>query len=97
MEIYLKEPFEPPNLEYTLSDKNTNLKDAPPLDSIVCALGCVPMSSFSDDDVRLFVLNLGDQFRELPHFKLLDEKDLLVRGYQPSASRGSDGTSASCT
>jgi len=56
-------------LEYTLSDKNTNLEDAPPLDSIIRALGCVPMSSFSDNDIRLLVLDLREQFGELPHFK----------------------------
>jgi hypothetical protein len=48
---YLEESFQPPDLEDTLADQDNHLKDAPPLDSAVCALCGVSVRSFTDYDV----------------------------------------------
>lgn len=55
----LEESLQPPNLEYCLSNQNTQLEHRPPLDSIVGALGCISMCPFSYHDVCLLVLDLG--------------------------------------
>jgi hypothetical protein len=60
----LKEALEPPNLEYALADHDAHLEDAPPLDAGVGALGGVAVGAFADDDVALFVLDLGEELGE---------------------------------
>lgn len=70
---YLKEALQPPNLETALSDKDGHLEDAPPLDSCVCALRGVSVSSLSNDNVSLLVLDLVQEFG-----KLLDYASLSV-------------------
>lgn len=59
---YLKEAFQPPDLEDTLANQDHHLEDAPPLDSGVGALCGVSVVSFAEDDIGLFVFNLGEEF-----------------------------------
>jgi hypothetical protein len=59
---YLKEAFEPPNLEEALANEHHELEDAPPLDARVGALCSIPVYSFADNDVALLVLDLCDEF-----------------------------------
>jgi hypothetical protein len=65
---YLEESFQPPDLEDTFSNQDNHLEDAPPLDSAVCALCSVSVGSFADNDVRLFVFDLGEEFGELSNW-----------------------------
>jgi hypothetical protein len=60
----LEEALEPPNLEDALGDHDAHLEDAPPLDAGVGALGGVAVGAFADDDIALFVLDLGEKFGE---------------------------------
>lgn len=55
---HLKEPLQPPHLEYTLSEQNKYLKDAPPFDAAVGAFCRVPVGAFPDNDIALLVLDL---------------------------------------
>lgn len=59
---YLEEALQPPHLEEALSNEYQKLKYAPPLDAGVCAFGSIPVYSFADDDVALFILDLGNEF-----------------------------------
>jgi hypothetical protein len=61
----LEEALEPPDLEDALADDDAHLEDAPPLDAGVGALGGVAVGALADDDVSLFVLDLGEEFGEL--------------------------------
>lgn len=56
-----EEAADPPDLKEALADEERYLEDAPPLDAGVCGLGCVAVGAFADDDVRLLVLDLGDE------------------------------------
>lgn len=56
---YLKESLQPPDLENAFSNKHSKLKDAPPFDASVGALGCISMRSLAHDDIGLLILNLG--------------------------------------
>lgn len=62
---YLKEAFEPPDLEHALTNEDNELEDAPPLDAGVGALSRVPVCSLTNDNVALFILYLRDEFRHL--------------------------------
>ena len=55
---YLKEPLQPPDLEYALPDQDSQLKDAPPFDPAICAFRCITMGPLTDNDVGLFVFDL---------------------------------------
>jgi len=65
---YLKEPFQPPNLEYALPNQNSQLKNTPPLHSGIRAFCRVPVRAFSDHDVRLLVFNLRKEVGEGFHY-----------------------------
>jgi hypothetical protein len=52
-------------VEDALADDDAHLEDAPPLDAGVGALGGVAVGALADDDVALFVLDLGEEFGEL--------------------------------
>jgi len=54
---YLKESPQPPDLEDTFSNDNTNDKQIPPLDSGVGALGRVTVGALTQDNVTLLVLD----------------------------------------
>jgi hypothetical protein len=60
---YLKESFQPPDLEDAFANQDNHLEYAPPFDSTVCTLCRVPVGSFSNNNVRLFVFDLGQEFR----------------------------------
>jgi len=55
-----EEPPQPPDLEDRFADDDANDEDVPPLDPAVCALGSVPVGALADDNVRLLVLDLGE-------------------------------------
>ena len=56
----LEEPPQPPDLEDRLADDDADDEDVPPLDPAVCALGGVSVGALADDNVRLLVLDLGE-------------------------------------
>lgn len=56
---YLEETLQPPDLKDALAEKDADLEDAPPFDAAVGAFGCVAVHSFAEDDVGLFVFDLG--------------------------------------
>jgi hypothetical protein len=60
---YLKEAFQPPNLEDALPNQNYHLEDAPPLNPAIGTLCRVAVRSLADDDVRLLVFDLGKELR----------------------------------
>lgn len=61
----LEEASQPPDLEERLANDDTNNEHVPPLDSAVCALGGVSVGALTDDDILLFVLDLGKEVRQL--------------------------------
>jgi hypothetical protein len=65
----LEEALEPPNLEDALADDDAHLENAPPLDAGVGALGGVAVGAFTDDNVALLVLDLGEEFGEELDYK----------------------------
>ena len=93
----LEEALEPPDLEDALADDDAHLEDAPPLDAGVGALGGVAVGAFADDDVALFVLDLGEELgEELDYWErvmlaMCVTSQLVVFGTQhlPSFSSGS--------
>lgn len=64
----LKETLQPPNLEDTLSDDNSQLEDAPPLHTAIGALGGVTVHSLAHNNVSLFIPHLGDSLRKLANY-----------------------------
>ena len=60
----LKESLQPPDLKDTFADKHNQLKDAPPFDPCVGALGCISVSSFPYDNVTLLILHLCHKLGE---------------------------------
>ncbi len=63
-ETHLKEPLQPPDLEYPLPNQHPQLKDTPPLHSCIRALRRIPMRAFSDHYVRLLVFDLRKEVGE---------------------------------
>lgn len=61
----LEEPSQPPDLEERFANDNTDDEDIPPLDSTVGALGRVAVGALADDDIRLLVLDLSKELRQL--------------------------------
>ena len=57
--IHLKESLQPPHLEDTLSDQNTELEYGPPFYSCVGTFCCVSVRALAYDNVRLLVFDLG--------------------------------------
>jgi hypothetical protein len=55
---YLKESFQPPDLEDAFAYEDTHLEYTPPLDSPVGAFSCVSVDAFAEDDVGLLVFDL---------------------------------------
>lgn len=55
---HFEEPLQPPHLEPAVRAEDENLKDAPPLDAGIGALGSVPVGPLADNNVALFVLHL---------------------------------------
>lgn len=95
---YLEEALQPPDLKDAFADQDTHLEHTPPLDSGVCAFCGVSVGSFAEDNVGLFVLDLGKEFGELADYGAIrmshNGREMLCL---PSASNGSDGASASGT
>ena len=60
----LKETLQPPDLEDTLSNQDSQLKDAPPFDTGIGALGSVSVHALPDDNITLLVADLGEQLAE---------------------------------
>jgi hypothetical protein len=60
---YLKESLQPPDLEDAFANQDNHLEYAPPFDSTVCTLCRVSVGSFSHNNVRLFIFDLGKEFR----------------------------------
>lgn len=67
---YLKEPAQPPNLEYTLAQNDPDDKQIPPLDAAVGALGGVTVGSLAHNNVALLVLDHLHHVREFAHLGL---------------------------
>lgn len=61
----LEEATKPPDLEKRLANDNTDNKQVPPLDTSVCAFGCVAVSAFAHNDILLLILDLSEEFRQL--------------------------------
>jgi hypothetical protein len=59
---YLEESLQPPDLEDAFADQHSHLEHTPPLNSGICAFGSVSVRSFSENDVRLLVFHLGEEF-----------------------------------
>lgn len=60
----LKEPSQPPDLENRLANDHAQNKDVPPLDAAIRALGGVAVGALAHDDIRLLVLDLGEEVGE---------------------------------
>jgi D-alanine-D-alanine ligase-like ATP-grasp enzyme len=58
---YLEEALQPPDLEDALADQDAHLEYAPPLHTTVGGLGCVAVDALAEDDVGLFVFDLGEE------------------------------------
>ena len=56
-----EEPLQPPDLEDAFADEHPHLSNTPPLYPRICALRCIPVCSFPDDDILLFVSNLIEE------------------------------------
>ena len=67
---YLKEPLQPPNLKDAFPKQHTQLKDTPPLDPPVRALGRISMRPLPNNNVRLLILDLTQQIRKMLYFRL---------------------------
>lgn len=59
---YLEESLQPPDLEDAFTDQDSHLEHTPPLHSGVCAFRGVSVGSLSENNVRLFVFDLGKEF-----------------------------------
>lgn len=98
---HLEESLQPPDLENTLSDNHGQLEDTPPLNPRIGALCRVPVHAFTNHDIRLFVFDLGEGFRETTNYALLVPSP--IAGYNkgdgdiPSVSNGSCSNSESGT
>lgn len=57
----LEEATQPPDLEERFANDDADDEEVPPLDSGVCALGGVAVGALADNDVLLFVLDLGEK------------------------------------
>lgn len=68
---YLKEAFQPPDLEDTFTNQDSHLEHTPPLDSGVCAFCGVSVGSFAEDNIGLFVFDLSEEFGELADWSVL--------------------------
>ena len=58
---YLEKALQPPDLEDALADKDSHLKNTPPLDTLVCRLGGVAVDALAQNDVGLLVLDLSEE------------------------------------
>lgn len=67
MQTYLKESFQPPDLEDTFSNQDAQLEYTPPFHSCVRAFSRVSMDSLSDNDIGLLVFDLVEELGELFH------------------------------
>lgn len=65
-----EEALEPPDLKDAFSNQDSHLKDAPPLDTRIRALCCVPMRALSHDNIPLFILDEFEHFRKRLDFFL---------------------------
>lgn len=61
---YLKEPLQPPHLEYPFNHQDGHLKDTPPLDPPICTLRRVSVHLLPHHNVSLLILDLFDEHRE---------------------------------
>lgn len=66
---YLKEPLQPPHLEYPFSHQDGHLKDTPPLDPPICTLRRVPVHLLPHHNVSLLILDLFDEHRQQVYCK----------------------------
>lgn len=97
----LKESLQPPHLENSFADEYGDLKEAPPLDTSIGALGCVTVGTFAKNNVALLILDLGYEFAHLANYSRISVgsagRDFDVKDYVPSFSNGSCGASLSGT
>lgn len=56
-----EEALNPPDLEDTLADEETQLENAPPLYARVCGFCRVAVGALADNDIGLLVFYLGDE------------------------------------
>lgn len=61
---HLEESLKPPDLKDSLANEDGHLEYAPPLYSSIRALGGVAVYPFTDDNVGLFVFDLGQKLGE---------------------------------
>lgn len=90
--LNLEEATEPPDLEERFANNNADDEQVPPLDSGVCAFGGVAVGTFAEDNVLLFVLDLGKEFGELADWKAMVSRDIAGCPellHAPSDSKGS--------
>lgn len=66
----LEESLDPPNLEGSDTNDDSQLESAPPFDSAIGALCGVSVYSFSQNDVFLLILDLCEEFGQLTDFVL---------------------------
>lgn len=64
-DTYFEEPLQPPDLEDALPNQDSQLKYAPPLDPSIRAFSSIAVGAFTDNDVRLLILDLIQKLREL--------------------------------
>lgn len=64
---HLEKPLQPPDLEAAVRAEHNKLEDAPPLDSRIGALSCIPVCPLAHNNVTLLVLDLRDELRQLTH------------------------------
>lgn len=55
------------DLEQRIHYNDEQLEHRPPFDTVISGFCCVSVSSFSDNNVTLFVLHFFDQFGQLSH------------------------------
>ena len=63
--LHLKKPLQPPHLKHALPQQHSDLENTPPLDPSIRALSRIAVRTFTDDDVGLFVFDLGEEGGEL--------------------------------
>lgn len=66
--LHFEESPEPPDLEDRLPNDNSDDEDVPPLHSAVGALCGIPVGALADYDVRLLILDLGEDLGKLADY-----------------------------
>lgn len=64
-DTYFKKPLQPPDLKDALPNQDSQLKYTPPFDPSIRAFSSIAVGAFTDNDVRLFILDLIQELGEL--------------------------------